>query len=352
MVALARVLAWARPKPTRSERGGHGRIALTARQTFGLMALGFAAVLSTTGPACAQSWPTRAITLVVPFAAGGGTDAFARPIAQQLDTQLGQRVLVENRAGAGGTAGAAFAAKADPDGYTFFVGATHHAIAPAIYPRLTYDFEKDFIPVAMISRPPHVVVVHPKIQAKTLADLIALAKAKPDTMTYGHAGIGTTHHMAGELFKLLTGTQIRQVPYRGAGPAMTDLMAGQIDMAFDGLGSSAGQIAGGTIRALAVAAPGRVAAFPDLPTAEETGVKGYDVATWYGLFVVKGTPKPIVDRMIQEVETALQAPAIREAWEKNGSDVPAVSGEAFGTFVSSEVKRWGKVVGDAGVKME
>ncbi len=304
------------------------------------------------GPAGAQGWPTRSITLIVPFAAGGGTDAFARPLAQQLDGQLGVRVLVENRAGAGGTAGAAAAAKADPDGYTLFVGATHHAIAPSIYPRLTYDIEKDFIPIGMIARPPHVVVVNPKVPAKTLPELIALAKANTQGMTYGHAGLGTTHHLAGELFRLMTQTNIRQVPYRGAGPAMTDLMAGQIDMAFDGLGSSASQIGGGTIRALAVAAPQRVKAFPDLPTAAEAGLPGYEAATWYALFAPKGTPQPIVDRLKKELQTALQAPAIRDGWEKNGSDVPNITGSEFGAYVSSEVQRWGKVVRDAGVKLE
>ncbi len=319
-----------------------------------MLALAMVAGLAVTaGPAAAQSWPSRSITLIVPFAAGGGTDAFARPLAQQLDGQLGHRVLVENRAGAGGTAGAAAAAKAEPDGYTFFVGATHHAIAPAMYPRLSYDIEKDFIPIGMISRPPHVVVVNPqKVTAKTLPELIALAKANPDKMTYGHAGLGTTHHLAGELFKLLTGTSIRHVPYRGAGPAMTDLVAGQIDMAFDGLGSSASQIGGGTIKALAVAAPKRVTAFPDLPTAAEQGLQGYDVATWYALWAPKGTPPAIVERMTKELKTALATETIRVAWEKNGSDVPDVTGAAFGTFVSSEVKRWGKVVGDAGVKLE
>lgn len=306
-----------------------------------------------TSPVLAQAWPQRAIMLIVPFAAGGGTDAFARPLAQQLDTQLGVRVLVENRPGAGGTAGAAAAARATPDGYTFFVGATHHAIAPAIYPRLAYDLEKDFIPIGMISRPPHVIVVNPqKVAAKTVAELTAHAQANPDKMTYGHAGLGTTHHLAGELFKLLTKTNIRQVPYRGAGPAMTDLVAGQVDMMFDGLGSSSSQIGGGTIRALAVAAPQRVKAFPDLPTAAEAGLQGYDVATWYALWAPKGTPPEIVARMTRELQTALQSPAIRDSWERNGTDVPVLSGAEFGAFVTSEIARWGKVVQEAGVKIE
>ncbi len=301
----------------------------------------------------AETWPQRSIMLIVPFAAGGGTDAFARPLAQQLDNQLKTRVLVENRAGAGGTAGASAAARATPDGYTFFVGATHHAIAPAIYPNLSYDLERDFIPIAMISRPPHVVVVNPKrVTAKTLGELIAAAKANPDGLTYASAGLGTTHHLAAELFKLITGTKIRHVPYRGAGPAMQDLVAGQVDMAFDGLGSSASQIAGGYINGLAVAAPSRVPAVPNVPTAAEAGVQGYDVATWYGIWAPRGTPPEIVEKMRSEVGKALDTTYIKETWERNGSDVPKIAGDAFGAFVTSEIGRWGKVVRDAGVKID
>jgi tripartite-type tricarboxylate transporter receptor subunit TctC len=312
-----------------------------------------AGVSFSTTPSPAQSWPQKPIIFIVPFAAGGGTDAFTRPLAAQLDKRLGTRVLIENRAGAGGTAGAAAAAKAAPDGYTFFVGATHHAIAPAIYPKLTYDLEKDFIPIGMIARPPHVVVVHPgKVAAKTLAELIDHARANPDKMNYASAGNGTTHHLAGELFKLLTKTRIRHVPYRGAGPAMQDLIAGHVDMAFDGLGTSATQINEGQVRALAVAAPARVPAFPELPTAAEAGLPGYEAATWYALWAPKGAPADIVARMTKELQAALQLPAIKEAWERNGSDVPALVGAEFGAFVTAEIARWGKVVKDAGVKIE
>jgi tripartite-type tricarboxylate transporter receptor subunit TctC len=205
----------------------------------------------------------------------------------------------------------------------------------------------------MISRPPHVVVVNPgKVQAKTLAELIAAAKANPGKMTYGHAGNGTSHHLAGELFKLLTGTNILAVPYRGAGPAMQDLVAGHVDMMFDGLGSSANQITGGTIRPLGVAASARVKAFPDMPTVAEAGLQGYEVATWYALWAPKGTPPEIVARMTKEVQTALKDPAIVEAWAKNGSDIPDVTGEAFAKVIASDIARWGKVVKDAGVKLE
>jgi tripartite-type tricarboxylate transporter receptor subunit TctC len=301
----------------------------------------------------AQSWPEKPITFVVPFAAGGGTDAFARPLAAQLDTQLGKRVLIENRAGAGGTVGASVASKAAPDGYTFLMGAAHHTIAPSLYPNLDYDIEKDFVAVALIARPPQVVVVNPdKVAAKTLAEFIAYARANPGKLNYGSAGAGTTHHLAGELFKILTKTNIQHVPYRGAGPAMQDLIAGHVPVVFDGMGSSAGPIRAGQLRALAVAAPKRVAAFPDLPTAAEAGLPGYEVATWYGLFAPKNSPPAIVERMIKELRTAMQVVAIKEAWERNGSDVPDVSGPAFATMVSAEVARWRKVVNEAGVKLD
>jgi len=262
-------------------------------------------------------------------------------------------VLIENRAGAGGTVGASLAAKAAPDGYTFFMGAAHHAIAPSLYPNLDYDIEKDFIPVALISRPPQVIVVNPeKVTAKTLVEFIDYLKANPDKVNYGSAGAGTTHHLAGELFKSLTGVKLLHVPYRGAGPAMQDLIAGHVPVVFDGLGSSAPQIKSGQLRALAIAAPSRVAAFPDVPTAAEAGLPGYEVATWYGLFAPKGTPQDIVDRMTKELQAALQSSMIKDAWERNGSDVPDVSGVAFGRMVSSEVKRWRKVATEANVKLD
>jgi tripartite-type tricarboxylate transporter receptor subunit TctC len=312
-----------------------------------------AVVTAVAGQAQSQSWPEKPITFIVPFAAGGGTDAFARPLAAQLDTQLVMRVLIENRAGAGGTVGASLASKAAPDGYTFFMGAAHHAIAPSLYPNLDYNFEKDFVAVALVARPPQVVVVNPeKVAAKTLAEFITYAKANPGKLNYGSAGAGTTHHLAGELFKILTKTNIQHVPYRGAGPAMQDHIAGHVPVVFDGLGSSAGPVRAGQLRALADAAPTRVAAFPDLPTAAEAGLPGYEVSTWYGLFAPKNTPPAIVQQMAKEVQKAMQTTAIKEAWERNGSDVPDVAGPAFAKMVSAEIERWRKVVTEANVKLD
>ncbi len=314
--------------------------------------LAVAGAITLAGSAHAQTWPVKPITFVVPFPAGGGTDAFARPLAAQLETQLGQRIVIENRGGAGGTVGASFAAKQPADGYTFFIGAAHHAIAPALYPKLDYNILTDFEPIAVISEPPQVVVVNPKVAAKDLKELIALAKANPGKLNFGSAGNGTTHHLAGELFLLLTGTKITHVPYRGAGPAMQDLVSGHIDIMFDGLGSSAGQIAGGNLRGLAVAASKRAEAFPNMPTAAEAGLAGYEVATWYAMWAPKGTPAAVIERMDGEIKKALQTQTIRDAWTRNGSPVPNLYGAAFGKFVAGEVERWGKVVRDANVKLE
>jgi tripartite-type tricarboxylate transporter receptor subunit TctC len=297
-----------------------------------------------------QAWPARQLTLVVPFAPGGGTDAFARPLAAQLDAQLGVRVLIENKAGAGGTVGASFAAKAAPDGHTFFVGAAHHAIAPALYKTLDYDLKKDFIAIGMVSAPPQVIVANPrKVQANTLAELLAFARANPGKLNYGSAGNGTTHHLTGELFKLQTGVDIAHIPYRGAGPALADLVGGQIDLMFDGLGSSAPQIQGGALKGIALAAPKRSAAIPNVPTTAEAGLPGFEVATWYALFAPKGTPAPIIERISSELRKALASAPIQESWAKNGSDIPTLMGADFARFVNSEIARWGKVVADAKV---
>lgn len=312
---------------------------------------GLAAASALSGRASAQAaWPARQLTFIVPFAAGGGTDAFARPLAAQLENQIGQRVIIENRAGAGGTTGASSAAKAPADGYNFFVGAAHHAIAPALYPRLDYNIETDFEIIGLVSAPPQVIVVHPqRVQAKTLQEFIAFARANPDKLNYGSAGNGTTHHLTGELFKLQTQSKIVHVPYRGAGPALADLVAGQIDVMFDGLGSSASHVQGGTLRALAVAAPKRSPAIPDVPTTAEAGLPGFEVATWYALWAPKGAPAEIVARMRAELAKALAAQPIRDAWARNGSDVPTMPPAEFPAFLKAEIARWGRVVKDANV---
>lgn len=317
------------------------------------MALLATAAAGFAGAASAASWPERPITLIVPFPAGGGTDTFARPLAQQLTMQLGQSVVIDNKGGAGGTVGAGVAAKARPDGYTFFMGGAHHALAPSLYKSLNYNIQKDFVPVALVAQPPQVVVINAtKLPVKTVQEFIDYAKKHPGEINFGTAGKGSTHHLAGELFAMQTGIKLVDVPYQGAGPMLTALIGGQVDLAFDGLGSSSGHIRSGTIKPLAVAADKRSPSLPDVPTAAEAGVPNYVVSTWYAIWAPAGTPPEAVDRMTAEITKALNAPKIKETWESNGSSVPTLTGADFGKFVDSEVTRWAKVVSDSGVKLD
>lgn len=303
--------------------------------------------------ASAQAWPSKPVTIVVPFPAGGGTDAFARPLFAQMTKNMGKQFVIDNKGGAGGTVGASLAAKAAPDGYTFFMGAVHHAIAPSMYPKLDYSIENDFVPVGLISSVPQVIVVNPqKVAANDLPGLLAYLRANPGKLNYGSAGNGTSHHLAGELFKLQTKTFITHIPYRGAGPALQDLIAGQVDLMFDGLGSSASHIKGGRIKAIAVAGDKRAPGFPTLPTAKEGGVPTYQVATWYGLWAPKGTPKEAIDAMQAEMKKALGSEELKATWNGLGTDTPNLYGAEFGKFVSSEVKRWAEVVKASGAKLD
>jgi tripartite-type tricarboxylate transporter receptor subunit TctC len=300
-----------------------------------------------------SGWPTRPVTIVVPFPSGGGTDAFARPLTAVLTKNLGKQIIIDNRGGAGGTVGATIASKAAPDGYTFFMGAVHHTIAPSMYPKLDYNLETDFIPVALLASVPQVVVVNPtRVAAKDLKSLIEYLRKNPGKLNYASAGNGTSHHLAGELFKLQTNTFITHIPYRGAGPALQDLIAGQVDMLFDGLGSSATHIKNGRIRALAVASPRKAPGFPDIPTTAEAGLPSYTVSTWYGLWAPKGTPKDIVDKMEAELQKAFAGDELKTLWNSLGADVPNLYGDAFGKFVTSETKRWAEVVKTSGAKLE
>ncbi len=300
----------------------------------------------------AQAWPTKAIRIINPFPAGGGTDTFARPLSAKMTQSLGQTVYIENQGGAGGTVGAANAARATPDGYTFFMGAIHHTIAESVYSKLTYNLERDFIPITVVATVPQVMVVHPKHPFKTIKELVDYAKANPGKLNFGSPGAGTAHHLAMELFMNVTGTRMVHVPYRGAGPMMQDFLAGQIDLVFDGMGTSATQMKGGKLRGLAIATPQRVAQFPDLPTMDEVGVPGMVVSSWYALWAIKGTPKEIVDRMYQETVKAMNQPDMKRIWESQVADIGGMPPDQFTSYVHSEIGRWGKVVRDAGVKLD
>jgi tripartite-type tricarboxylate transporter receptor subunit TctC len=327
--------------------------ALSRRSLLGAGSAAAAAWALAPASALAQSkWPAKPVTLVVPFPAGGGTDAFARPMSAQFSKLTGTQLVIDNRGGAGGTLGAGIAAKAQPDGYTLFMGAVHHAIAPSMYPKLDYDIEKDFIPLALVANVPQVLVVNPKNVPGDYKAFLAQVKASPGKMNYGSAGGGTSHHLAGELFKQQTGTFITHIPYRGAGPALQDLMAGSVDMMFDGLGSSANHIKGGRIKALMVSGTKRSPAFPDVPCAAELGLPNYTVTTWYGLWAPKGTPADVQARVVEEVNRLAAADEIKTAWANNGAEFGKLTPAQFGTFVSAEIKRWAAVVKASGAKLD
>jgi tripartite-type tricarboxylate transporter receptor subunit TctC len=320
--------------------------------TSRLLAIAAAALLA--APlAQAQAWPSKPVTIVVPFPPGGGTDAFARPLFALMGKNTGRQFVIDNRGGAGGTLGAGIAARAAPDGYTFFMGAVHHTIAPSMYPKLDYNIETDFIPVGLISSVPQVIVVNPqRVAAKTLPELIELLRKNPGKLNYASAGNGTSHHLAGELFKLQTKTFITHIPYRGAGPALQDLIAGQVDMMFDGLGSSANHIKGGRIRAIAVASDKPAPGFPEVPLAKAGGAPNYEVSTWYGLWAPKGTPREVVLAMQNEMKKALNSDDTKAIWHGLGAETPNLWGDDYGRFVSAEVKRWGEVVKASGAKLD
>ena len=295
-------------------------------------------------------WPAKPVNMVVPFAAGGGTDAFGRPLSAQFAKLTGQNLVIENRGGAGGTLGASIAAKAAPDGYNLFMGAVHHAIAPSMYKRLDYDLEKDFVPLVLAASVPQVVVVNPKnINSPDFKSFVELVKKSPGRFNYGSAGAGTSHHLAGELFKQQTRTFITHIPYTGAGPALRDLVGGQVDMMFDGLGSSAAHIKGGRIKALMVSGAKRNPSLPDVPCAAEVGLPDYTVTTWYGLWAPKGTGADMQTRIVEEMRKSIGSDELKAVWAAQGAEFPNLSQQQFGAFINAEIKRWATVVKTAGI---
>jgi tripartite-type tricarboxylate transporter receptor subunit TctC len=291
--------------------------------------------------------------MVVPFPAGGGTDAFARPLAAQFARLSGKSLVIDNRGGAGGTLGAGIAAKAAPDGYTLFMGAVHHAIAPSMYPKLDYDLERDLVPLILVASVPQVVVVNPKrVTSANFKEFLAMVKANPGKLNYASAGSGTSHHLAGELFKQQTKTFITHIPYRGAGPALNDLIAGQVDVMFDGLGSSAGHIKGGRIKPLLVSGAQRSPALPDVPCAAEMGLPDYNVTTWYGVWTPRGTPADVQARAIEEIRKAVTTDEAKAVWASQGAEFANVSGPQFDAFVKGEIRKWAAVVKASGATLE
>jgi tripartite-type tricarboxylate transporter receptor subunit TctC len=298
-------------------------------------------------------YPNRSLRLIVPFAPGGPTDLLARLTAQKLTEQLGQPVLVDNRAGGGGTIGAEVAARAPADGYTLFYGSSATlAIAPALYARLGYDAQKSFAPVSLVARSPMVLTATPALPANTLRELITLAKAQPGRLHYGSAGSGSPLHLAGEMLKASAGIDLVHVPYKGAAPARADLMSGSIELMFESPASVAGAVRSGKVKALAITASRRDPALPEVPTAIEGGLAGFEVWSWNGLVAPAGTPPAILARLAADTRKAVQATEVRAALARDGTEAVGSTPEEFAAFINTELARWGRVVRLSGARVE
>jgi|HubBroStandDraft_6_1064221.scaffolds.fasta_scaffold180682_2 tripartite-type tricarboxylate transporter receptor subunit TctC len=311
-----------------------------------------AGVLTASGFAQAEEWPSRAVTIIVPFAPGGTTDIVGRIVGQALSTRLGQPVVIDNVGGAGGTLGAMKAAKAPNDGYTVFMATVAHTMAPAIYENLSYNFEQDFEPVIRVASVPNILIVNPAVPAKNVAELIAYIKANPGKVSYGSAGVGSTEHMSGELFRAMAGVDIVHVPYRGGSPMLIDLVAGNIQMALEPSAASAPFIKSEKVRALAVSPAKRSALFPDLPTLAEAGLPGYDVTTWYGFLLPQGTPAAIRDKLFTEVAEVLKAPDMIKRLGDVGAEPGGQDPKQFASFIHTETEKWIALAKKAGIKAQ
>ena len=292
----------------------------------------------------AQTYPAKPIRWIVPFPPGGSTDLLARVVGQKLTESWGQTVVVENRGGAGGTVGAAEAAKATPDGYTLFMGAIHHTIATSAYPKLPYDFQRDFAPITVVAIVPNVLVVNPSIPAKTVPELIAHAKANPGKLTYGSAGMGTAHHLIGEVFNSRAGVDILHVPYKGSAPAIADLIGGQVSIMYDTVASCLPHVKAGKIRALAVATAKRSSALPDVPTIAEAALPGFEVTTWFGALAPAKTPKELIAKLNAEIVKILAMPDVRKRLLDAGAEPVGNTPEQMAAQIKRETEEYAKVV--------
>jgi len=301
----------------------------------------------------AQDYPTKPIRLIVPFPAGGGTDLFGRVIGRKLSETLKWVVVVDNKPGAGGNIGVDAVAKSPPDGYTVVIGQTANlAINPTLYAKLPYDPLKDLIPVVLVADSPLVLVVSSNSPYKSLADVVAAAKAKPEDITYASAGSGTVSHLAVELFQRTAGIKLRHIPYKGAPPALTDVIGGQVNLYMSSVPSALTQIKGGKLRTLGVTTAKRATALPDVPTIAEAGFKQFEASTWVGLLVPAKTPAPIVTRLNTEVNKVLQMPDVREKIATEGGEVVGGSPDQFASFLKAEYDKWSKVVKESGAKVD
>ena len=298
------------------------------------------------------AYPSKPIRMIVPYPPGGPTDVLGRIVAQKLSESLGQQVVVENRPGASGMIGSEVVAKAAPDGYTLLTNASIHVINPSLYPKMNFDALRDFAPVSLIAQVPLILVVNPGLPVKSVPELIALAKAQPNRLNFGSSGNAAAPHLAGESFKIATGVQMQQVPYKGSAPALTDLIGGQVQLIFDSMPSAMPHVKSGKVRALAVTTAKRSPTVPDLPTIAESGVPGFDISTWYGVWAPAGTPKDIVNKIAAEIAKALHQPAVRERLAALGAEPVGNTPEEFAAYCQSELAKWSKIVRESGAKAD
>ncbi len=323
------------------------------RYAIGTVALALASSFAlASGSASAQAWPNKPISLIVPFPPGGTTDVLARALGEKLSVSLGQPVIVENKAGAGATLGADYVAKSKPDGYTLLMGAVHHTIAPSVYKKMAYDFQKDFAPITTVALVPNVLVVNAVTPAKNVAELVAMAKAQPGKLTYGSNGNGTAQHLIGTQFQASTGSELIHVAYKGSGPLAVDLLGGQITMSFDTITPVLQHIKAGKLRALAVTTDKRSAALPDVPTLDEAGLKGFNIGTWFGVLAPVATPKDITARLNTEMVKIIQSAEFRKKMSDIGAEPVGSSVSEMALQIKSETDKFAKLVKDAKVTIE
>ena len=314
--------------------------------------LAAALALTAAGSVLAQAaYPAKPVTMVVPFPPGGLADIVGRPVAEAMSRDLGQPVIVENKPGGNTLIGTEAAVKSPPDGYTLFGAALPFSVIQSLY-RLSFDVTKDFAPITLAGTTPNLLVANVNAPVNSVKELIAAARAKPGGLNYASTGNGSSNHLSFELFKSMTGTQITHIPYKGSAPAVTDLIAGQVQLMFDNTPNVLPHVKAGKIKALAISSKKRSALAPDVPTVDEAGVPGYDVTVWFGILAPAGTPKEIVQRLNTEMVKVMRTPEVMDRFQKAGVDTVASSPEEFGAFLKGEVARWAKVVQDAGIKAD
>ena len=311
-----------------------------------------AATAAIAAPASAQSWPAKTVKIVVPFGPGGPADVYARVIGNELGEVLKQQFVIDNKPGAGALIGTDIAAKSAPDGYTLLMMSNTHTVNETLLPKRPYVLLRDLVPVSPVNSSDLVMVVHPSVAAKTLAEFIALAKAQPGKLAYASSGPGTPYHMAGELFKAMSGTDLLHVPHKGSAEARNAVLGGHVQMMFDAVTAMKGSIDAGNVRARATTGTTRSAVLSNVPTASEAGLPGYEATIWLGIMAPAGTPRDIVERLNAEIARIIARPAIREAWARQGAEPTAMTPDAFGAFMKSDIEKWAKLIEQAGIKMQ